>query len=413
MPNRAQAHLRTVPLRKKKGPVAGSYGTSLLNSNWIMGFFVLSLIRPTGFGEISWLATADAVLAAGQAIAFVAAVWLFRNRVIHRFLGIFVAIVLIQLLCTILNGEGLSAFSVGFFAYCKILVFIMLIEAYIGTPYFSRFLSVATWVCTGVLVVNLIVTFALNPQGIYSGFAQDLVGTCFYGDKNALRNPVLFGFAASALLDIRNGKTLSPRTLAVGTIGMASVLIVWSATSIICVALAFLLYAFALLGGKLPSIGTGLLVVALCWVLVIFSENLGLIRGFVENGLNRTMEFSGRKGIWQTALALIAASPLLGAGFNGSILAGWGYVSHAHDAYLDIAYKGGLIALLFFVIIIAMSCAALNRHKNAKESQLLCIVLVAFLLAGIFGSLDNMFFYGLLCLAFNVNRIIAQDKPFG
>lgn len=412
MPNKSLSGLRG-SFRKKEPALASLSDSSLLNSSWVIGFIILSLIRPTGFGEISWLTTVDAVLAVGQVIAFVAAVWMFRDRVIRRFLGVFAAIVLIQLLCTIINGEGAASFSVGFFSYCKILVFILLIESFIGTPYFNRFLSVSAWVCMGVLVVNLLVTFTLNPQGIYSGFAQDLVGTCFYGDKNALRNPVLFGFAASALLDIREGKTLSLRTLAVGAIGMMSVLLVWSATSIICVALAFLLYTFILMGGKLPSVGMGILVVALCWVLVIFSENLGFIRGFIENGLNRTMEFSGRKGIWQTALALIAASPILGAGFNGAILAGWGYVSHAHDAYLDIAYKGGLIALLLFIAIIAMSCVALNRRKDTKESQLLCVVLVAFLLAGIFGSLDNMFFYGLLCLAFNVDRIIEQNKPVG
>lgn len=117
----------------------------------------------------------------------------------------------------------------------------------------------------------------------------------------------------------------------------------------------------------------------------------------------------GRYAIWRNALAIIEDYPAMGVGLGAYPFANWAYalrlqyhpasLGHrdTHSTYLNVAAETGLPGLLIFLVMIGVSFggAEAARRKTTIPSikdllRMQELALLAFMLAGIFGSFSRL-----------------------
>lgn len=263
-----------------------------------------------------------------------------------------------------------------------------------------------------LLSLNLLITFLLNPNGIYNGFSQGEFRECFLGNKNTVRNPLMLGFVCSALLDEQREMAITARTCLVIVVGLLNLILVWSATSLVVYLVACLLYCCSLCNISIPNIRYFELGALISCLLVVFVRKLNVFSHFIVDILGKDMTFSDRTAIWDSALNDALDSPLFGIGLGSEIVYSnpnnpFLRVSHCHNAYIDSFYKGGIVGLLLFLEVVRYSCSAISSIQNSRVRSILIIAVASFLFMGIFGELLNPCFISLLAMG---NLIGNGDK---
>ncbi len=185
---------------------------------------------------------------------------------------------------------------------------------------------------------------------------------------------------------------------------VASYIYVWSvlaAVACLCVPLVLLLLMHELKKekkqGKKKSAITKLVKLKILWPLglgfnIILSQGI-IIQWFapiIENVFNKKLTLSGRTLIWEKAYAEIAKSPLIGYGcepVDVSIVKI--ILNHAHNLYLEILYRGGIIGLLLFIIAFILISDKADRIKNNVLSKYLILMVFLFII----GSSVEFAFY--------------------
>lgn len=105
----------------------------------------------------------------------------------------------------------------------------------------------------------------------------------------------------------------------------------------------------------------------------------------------RDSSFTGRVTIWAHAMASFFDRPLLGGGFQEFIYFGGREIKHLHNGYLDLVLRGGLIAILFLVILVAQIFRSVKKlsKKNIRISMfifaMVMVILVHNITEGSFG----------------------------
>lgn len=128
---------------------------------------------------------------------------------------------------------------------------------------------------------------------------------------------------------------------------------------------------------------------------------------------SRDVTLSGRTFIWNGAIETIKNSPLIGSGMKSLIddkvffynstspyYLEFCKVSHPHNSLVAIAYRGGILALVVYLIIFYRSLRNLKRNKNHKLSNLLFISLIIIIITSLFDTMDFSglyFVFGLCC----------------
>ena len=381
------------------------------NSGAFLAMLVLimaSLFKPTGVETVIYLQPLNYLLSAGQVLAVLVAIWLYKDKVINRFIVSLVLLPSVLLLFSVIN-DGSISIGTQLFNWMKIIVACMLLEGCLQKGKFFPFVKACYITCLLILLSNLLMTFVVNPGGQYADFLDDLRGQCFYGDKNSVRNPALLGFAATCIMDAADGKKTSVRSIAMLLLGVASVTLVGSAASAVIFATIAFFYFTITLKSFFPDVRFVAALATAFWLVVVFVRKIPFIESFIINTLHRDMTFSGRTVIWDTVIPVIAANPFLGRGLNSQIPVAWnvGYVTHTHDYFLDLLYKGGIAALLIQLYIFAISFRELHRASANNLSKIISLLVFAFIFAGVFGSLNNPAFFMLLCIGFNIKTIIT------
>lgn len=371
---------------------------------WIIPALILiALMKPSGFESIPWMMPVDVMFTGFQICSIIYALWLYLRQPISRMIVYILILYILYALPVILQGNPVNLLSSDSLNLFKIIVIVMIIESYISQGYSRVLIRGFIIGSLFLLVANLLITFALNPGGLYSDFSDGVYGECFLGNKNAVRNPLLIGFGCSLTLDALNRKRTSRCTIALIIIGLINLALVWSATSLVVFAVACALYLLSLIGMKIPSAKVLGLAVAISWFVVVVLRKTDLFQHFVVDILQKDMTFSGRTVMWDCAFDLISQSPVLGQGF-GSYLTYWNannpflQVPHCHNAFVDAMYKGGGFSFVILVATIVLACDRLQSVDNLQIKGGLTITITAFLFMGIFGELLNPCFMAVLAI---------------
>jgi len=100
------------------------------------------------------------------------------------------------------------------------------------------------------------------------------------------------------------------------------------------------------------------------WFVGAASLTLGAASATLLPMLGRDATFTGRKGIWDTALAAIAERPLLGYGFRAFwtgpnarsvVMYGVAAIKHAHNGLLELWLGVGLFGVLMFLFSLVVA----------------------------------------------------------
>ena len=271
-------------------------------------------------------------------------------------------------------------------------------------------LKVLTFVFATVMLVNLVVIIYLYPSGGFRGGGSFWL----FGQKNAIRNIVYPTVTFMLINDRINRIRCSLITALFLIIGLVTFLIVDSKTSLSLYLLMMVLY-FGLNFLKLEFLNLQKFIIGyiVLNILVVFVRNFSLVEFFVTQILEKDLTFTNRIYLWDQAIAGIENNFLVGKGLQGLRNVGLNigknyYVSHAHNALLDVLYKNGIFACVALIIIVYLCCKPIFENNNNMIASLCGIAIGSFLIAGIFGELWSYGFYIVLFFSYMLPDLLAQ-----
>lgn len=237
------------------------------------------------------------------------------------------------------------------------------------------------------LVCNLV--FLLRQPEIISFNAVD---DLFTGYRNSTFHMAIPAFGCSILLDAKNGKRFSIRSLTVYLLALFEMIVGYSATSV-C-AFAFLgLIVFIVQFRRVRSLLNGAVLastyITLFMGLVILRVQNGL-GFFIEGVLGRNLTFTGRTAIWDRALELLTGNALVagyGMPYNLTVMTSGGEKAfYAHNDFLHIGLLGGVGALAIIIVLIVLAARRLFLCRREIGAAYVSAILFAFAIIGLMES---------------------------
>ncbi len=270
---------------------------------------------------------------------------------------------------------------------------------------------------TVVVVLNFILECAF-PWGLARGGSYNYTFN-YIGIDNLLA-PVLVPYMFLVVLGshIRFGE-VRWYAWALVLAAAESLLLVWSATGLMgmAVALVFLLFFYRRRFQTWFNFTTaGLLSAGLFFGVVVFRLQ-NLFAFFIEDVLHKGLSFTGRTDIWDRALFMFDRSPWLGYGIaqTGKVyrLAKHKYY-HAHNMYLQVLIEGGVPALMAFLVMLERAGKKLLLVRKHPFACLLSAAWMAvFLMTSMEPFLDRngLLIYALVFLSYYVEDLIRAAVP--
>ena len=266
-------------------------------------------------------------------------------------------------------------------------------------------------------------TIVLYPRG--GLVAEDYGKEWLFGAKNTLRNIFFPAIAMTMIRDCFKGRSMSFSTVFIIVMSFISAILVSSGGTII--SLLFLIGVVFVL--KKPQRFDAISKIILCgcaFLDVMFLTAFGFVKDFLSfvsvnfiafllpgRPLGYIATLSGRTIVWQGVLSKIRQNFVLGNGSQGNSseildfrMSGGYQVTHAHNAVLDIIYRGGAIAAFAMLILLIICITPVFGKKNDKVAySLLGLVLSAFFISGIIGELWNAGFFFIMFYCLFISKI--------
>lgn len=273
-----------------------------------------------------------------------------------------------------------------------------------------------------VLVLANFILECLYPNGICTG------GTYYYsynllGIDNFLA-PVLIPYMfLTALRSTMYYGKLNWGCYVMMGISTLSLLLVWSATGLmgLAVALVFLLFFYQRRWQTLFNGATALLSGTGLFFTIVLFRLQNLFAFFIEGVLHKGLSFTGRTEIWDAAIKNILAAPALGYGLaqSGKVyrLRKHKYY-HAHNGFLEVLMEGGFLALFCFLMMLS---AAIRQLMIYRRHPYACLIAAGLMACGVMTTMEpfldsnGLLIYGLVFLGYHVGTLIAgkDTAPLG
>ncbi|MEG0687793.1 MAG: O-antigen ligase family protein [Hungatella sp.] len=262
--------------------------------------------------------------------------------------------------------------------------------------------------------INLI-TFIEQYYIVYQGNMPDGVGRYFF----SIDNRFVFYFipAIACALIVAYGKEKKMTVTLLFLMVHAEIMLVtlWSVGAMLAMTLIILwiivIYRFT--NPQLIHIKTYLLIIMianLCLYIVAFVEPINLIFQFIADAwLQKGSNLEDRFVMWKRAMKLLASSPVLGVGikeieFNYLRFG----VSHAHNLFMDIAFKGGVLSLISFGGVLVYALRPLYKYRNNILSRQLSFLVFISLVLSLVDTYSDSLFYTLLCLCYHMDVFLTE-----
>lgn len=127
------------------------------------------------------------------------------------------------------------------------------------------------------------------------------------------------------------------------------------------------------------------------------------------------MTFTGRTRIWDNAIEFIKARFIIGYGKEtGAVIAsklGDIKFTHAHNTILDVLYKGGIVSLIIFCIMLILPVNELYKYRKSRLTKLMAVILFSFFIMMNFEARqENMGLYMVLISCYNISYILKANN---
>ena len=371
----------------------------LMNQRWFIALVFMVLYKPAMFSQMPALHTFDTISNVFKVMVIaVLGVWFFYfyQKVSLFFVGI-VFFEVWRVLATIYCGGNYTSL---FLAIFNALAICLVVEMGLKTDP-DALLDGASFTL-GLFVLINFATIILFPQGMYefNTFTQNY----FLGYRN---NSIMLIFPAIIFTIVRSLRKYNKLTLSsfvITAVSFATVIIAFSATSVIGMTV-FTLFLLLALINKMPNflnIITYLAINIAYFFGVIILRLQEAFAFIIVDMLGRDLTFTGRTKIWDSALAAFAKSPVFGVGeIENQASRDLIGATHAHNYYLDLLYKSGLPGfLIFFAILIICGVALYRNRKNGKIPFVVSGAICAFMIMLQSEAYYNIYyFFSILTLA--------------
>jgi len=371
----------------------------LMNQRWFIALVFMVLYKPAMFSQMPALHTFDTISNVFKVMVIaVLGVWFFYfyQKVSLFFVGI-VFFEVWRVLATIYCGGNYTSL---FLAIFNALAICLVVEMGLKTDP-DALLDGASFTL-GLFVLINFATIILFPQGMYefNNYTQNY----FLGYRN---NSIMLFFPAiifSIVRSLRKYNKLTLSSFVITAVSFATVILAFSATSVIGMTV-FILFLLLALINKMPNflnIITYLAINIAYFFGVIILRLQEAFAFIIVDMLGRDLTFTGRTKIWDSALAAFAKSPVFGVGeIENQASRDLIGATHAHNYYLDLLYKSGLPGfLIFFAILIICGVALYRNRKNGKIPFIVSGAICAFMIMLQSEAYYNIYyFFSILTLA--------------
>lgn len=383
----------------------------LMNQRWFIALVFMVLFKPTILSQMPGLEKIDAITDVFKiAVLVVLLVWFvcFYQKVSL----FFISLALLQvwrIICTLYNGGNYTSLFLTIF---NALAIALVVEMGLKTDP-DALLDGATFML-GTYTLGNFVTILLYPQGmyVYNTFTQNYL----FGYRNNMIMMIMPAVIFAVVRSLKYYNRLSKSSVVIILAAIPSILIAFSATAVIGMAIMIVVILMTVLGimPKAFNIATYLIVNAFYFFGIIVMRVQEYFAFIIVDMLNRDLTFTGRTEIWDKALKAFLGSPIFGMGeitsTESKALIG---ATHAHNYYLDLLYKSGVFGLLIFIAILIM--CGLSLYKHRKEGKIPFFVsgaLFAFMIMLQNEAYYNIYYYfSVLALAAFISYALPEkDK---
>lgn len=318
------------------------------------------------------------------------------------------------------NLKGILLLSIKFIAIC------MFIE--IGLNLKNKFIVINSLmtVLEIYIYINLL-TILIYPNGMYVTVSTDNANNWFLGYKNQMINFILPAIGLCLFNYYCNDK-FAYKKLRTGCIlvcGCLTTILMWSGASLVLLAI---LIVYVLLAKKLPTkifnFRNFLIVNIILTVSIVLFRIQNIFSFLIVDILHKDITLTGRIYIWDKVLKYIYERPLVGYGVESysyrcikmrsiAPLTYYDYYGalHGHCRFLEVMYRGGIILLIIYLLILIYSCRELMRHKNSMQAKIISITIFAYLTGMITEWYDySPMFFALLVLGYNIQRFLNESS---
>lgn len=276
----------------------------------------------------------------------------------------------------------------------------------------GKAIRVLFFVLSVYALINL-TTIILYPDGLYNLGGERR--SYFLGHVNSALIyfvPLLL----CAFLIINNICLRVSRFFAYVMIGVAmlTVLITWSATSLVVIAVMLILCMTHTVWSEIKIINgfTSYVVCGLATIGILFFQIQNTFAFLIENILHRSLDFTRRIKMWENAIVYIRNKPFVGYGIESIpirrlILGGPSY----HDLFLEMLYQGGVLELALWFLFVYSVVWQLKKYRAYVSSAIVNASIIGLSLASITETLyGNAMFYIVFMIAMNVQHIISMKS---
>lgn len=268
-----------------------------------------------------------------------------------------------------------------------------------------------------VLVLVNFLLLCLFPYGLCTGGSYFYVYHFLGIDNFQAPQLIPYMFLVALRSSMRTGDL---DWFAYGMIGVSAVslLLVWSATGLmgLAVALVFLLFFYQRRFQTLFNFVTAQCVGFGLFFSVVLFRLQNLFAFFIEGVLHKGLSFTGRTEIWDRAITMILNSPFLGYGLGrqGKVYRlRKGKYYHAHNVFLEVLVEGGVFSLIAYVLLLLCAGNQLMRYRKHPYACLLSGGLMACALMTVmepFLDSNGLLIYALIFLGYHVGSLIHGKR---
>ena len=204
-------------------------------------------------------------------------------------------------------------------------------------------------------------------------------------------------------------------------VGFLSLLFVWSVGAIIAMGLWPILW---IIYKKKNIVRKALVLFTVYIVFSFFFTNsviLNYFNRFFVQVLHKDITLSGRIHLWRVVYDLLLQNPLFGAGvFSNSQVETFFYinsgyveacrVNHPHNFFLYFAFKGGIPALVIFLILCVSIVIKISKYYFNVMSGCVFLGISVVLIASIVDTLDFSLVYMIFALGANIDVIVKKSR---
>ena len=274
-----------------------------------------------------------------------------------------------------------------------------------------------------ILVVINFITMILHPEGLYTTSLYTLnlqivtgyTENWFLGYRNIHILIILPTLVFSFLYSYMDGEKIKLRTKLLIIISTISVLMGMSATTIIGTSIFLILVLFKdyFIRFTKMNIKTFIIIVVTMFLGIVIFRVQNFLTFFITGIFDRSMTFTGRTYIWDNVMESIKNSPLFGYGIEhrvDRVLRATRVVAyHAHNAFLEILFRGGIVLLTSFSLIIFNSAKSLLMEKN-NLTWLLSVTIFTYLMMMQFEAYSMVMFMVIIVIGYNWKYLIDKKE---